>query len=121
MEAEAAYRAALEVRMSSLPADHPSVAMSKTRLGSFYLDAGRLAEAAPLLEEALATRVEVLPESHPDRVDSLIKVGRLRAAQGRADEARALLAEAIDQGTRARGETDAQVRTAREILAQLEG
>ena len=120
-EAEAAYRAALEVRERGLSEDHPDVAFTRNKLGTFLLDEGRLAEAEELLEQAREVSLAARPEGHPDRVDSSIQMGRLRAAQGRSKEASDFLRRAIEEGTAARDADDLGAQRARGLLAELGG
>jgi tetratricopeptide (TPR) repeat protein len=70
-----------------LGADHPDTLMSRNDLAVAYRDAGRSAEAMPLLERTLADRERVLGADHPDTLMSRNNLAMAYQEAGRTAEA----------------------------------
>jgi tetratricopeptide (TPR) repeat protein len=71
------------------------VANSLANLGSLLRDAGRLAEAEPLLAQALDIRRALYGDGRHETLVSLNKLALLRRAQGRSEEARQLFEQYV--------------------------
>jgi non-specific serine/threonine protein kinase/serine/threonine-protein kinase len=94
--AEKHFRRALELRRQHLGEDDPRTLSSLRCLGATLDEAGRTADAIPILEDALRRQRAVLS---PDHQDTLLCMDNLAAAYTRADrraEAVALQAEALE-------------------------
>jgi tetratricopeptide (TPR) repeat protein len=101
--AERHFRRALELRRQHLGADAPRTLSSQRCLGATLGEAGRAAEAIPILEDALKRHRAVLG---PDGRETLLCLDNLAAAYARADrlgDALALQKEALERGGRAEG------------------
>jgi serine/threonine-protein kinase len=75
-------------------------------VGDVYRSLGRVAEAAPLLDEALKIRQERLGQAHDDTVASLYHVAALRHDMGELAAAEALYREALALRSQQPGEED---------------
>jgi tetratricopeptide (TPR) repeat protein len=85
-----------------LGADHPDTPASRNSLATVYREAGRTAEAIPLLERTLADRERVLGADHPDTLASRNNLAAAYQAAGRTAEAIPLLERTLaDQERRA--------------------
>jgi tetratricopeptide (TPR) repeat protein len=80
-EAIASYRKALAIRMESLGADHPLVALEYHNLATALRDAKRLPEAREMCAKARAIREVTLPADHPYRRDTEAMCNDLAAAK----------------------------------------
>ena len=67
--------------------DHPDTMKSRNNLAAAYYEAGRVAEAIPLLEQTLADRERVLGPDHPDTLNSRGNLASVYEAAGRLAEA----------------------------------
>jgi tetratricopeptide (TPR) repeat protein len=73
---------------------HPRTLASRGNLAHAYQEAGRLAEALPLLERTLADFEQVLGPAHPDTLTSRGNLAAAYQAAGRTAEAEALRSQA---------------------------
>lgn len=78
LEAENAYRKALEIKMNILGENHPELAITLHNLGSILQQTGKIAEAKSLFEQAKDIFALTLGEDHPhtqivrDKLKSLL-------------------------------------------------
>ena len=70
-----------------LGSGHPDTIRAQHDLARAYREAGRVAEAVPLLERALATEEQLLGARHPSTLTSRNNLGTAYRATGRAAEA----------------------------------
>jgi tetratricopeptide (TPR) repeat protein len=94
-KAEKAFREVLDVLRKRAP-EHRETLVTLNRLGLTLLDAGKPAQAEPLLHKALPLARKLYPEGHPEIANTLLLVGRARLEAGRAKEAEPFLTEALD-------------------------
>jgi tetratricopeptide (TPR) repeat protein len=96
VEAEAALREALPLKIKVYGEEHFDVAVVLDNLGGVLVDQGRLAEAEPLLQQGLAMRRKLGGDLHPHVAVSLANLADLRERQGRLTEAESLLRQAVE-------------------------
>jgi tetratricopeptide (TPR) repeat protein len=102
--------------------DHPALAICLNNLGTLYLDQGKLAKAAPLLEEALDMVKRLYKgKDHPTVAACLNNRGELYWAQGKLAKAAPLLEEALDMVKRlSKGEDAPTVAACLNNLGRLQ-
>ena len=66
------YNRALAIKLKSLPAEHPDVAMTYKNMGLVYEVKDELEQALPLLQKASSIYQAALPSNHPN-VTKIIK------------------------------------------------
>jgi serine/threonine protein kinase len=81
------HKRALELLEAKLGPDHPDTLSVRNNLAGAYLDAGRTAEAVPLLEASLKLREAKLGPDHPDTLSSRNNLAEAYRAAGRTAEA----------------------------------
>jgi tetratricopeptide (TPR) repeat protein len=118
-EAEAMLRACVEVRRRQLGDGHADAAMAQFRLAELLEARGDLASAETLHRAVREARQRILPDGHPDQGRSMIALGALLLRTGRFDEAEPLLVGGHDLLKNVKGGGAAEVRAAREQIAQL--
>jgi tetratricopeptide (TPR) repeat protein len=96
--AEKHFRRALELRRQHLGADGPRTLSSQRCLGATLEEAGRAAEATPILEDALKRHRAVLGSDNRETLLCLDNLAAAYARVGRLDEALALQTEALARG-----------------------
>ena len=89
-KSEKTFQQALEIGQSQL-----NDATTRSSLGELYMDAGRFAEAEPLLRAAMEVRRKVLSPDHPLLISSLSDLALLLYYQGAMAEALALDRELV--------------------------
>ncbi|MCB9704769.1 MAG: tetratricopeptide repeat protein [Myxococcales bacterium] len=107
--AEARYRAALAIWEPALGADHLKVGVAVDRIGALLLEAGRHADALPILEQAVAIQEANGGPSHPRVAGALDALGTALLALGRLDAAETTCRRALALRERALGSTHADV------------
>jgi serine/threonine-protein kinase len=120
-EAIAAFDSSERTFQARFPANYLLTANVRRDYGDALVDAGRPAEAEPMLRKA----IDVLGARwglQDARVDAArVSLGRALAALGRTAEARALLTEVQDRGATSRGAIgDSAQRRAREALQAIQ-
>jgi tetratricopeptide (TPR) repeat protein len=95
-QAEAAFRAALEVWRQTRPAGHVDIASCLSNLAALLETQGRRAEAEPMLRESLEIWRKALPAGHPHIATSLSNLGDMVWGQGRGAQAEPMFREAMD-------------------------
>jgi serine/threonine-protein kinase len=90
--AEKAFRTALDVRRSRLPADDVSVARGEQNLGRTLTRMGKTREAEALLTRAYETRLAKLGAKHGETQDSIISRAERAAIDGEFETAQKWLA-----------------------------
>ncbi len=88
-EAEAEYRAALEVYARAFPAHHPNTLTCRHNLGRVLGDLGRLDEAEEILADVGARRRAALGDGHPDVADTITARARVLVLRGDPEGAEA--------------------------------
>jgi tetratricopeptide (TPR) repeat protein/tRNA A-37 threonylcarbamoyl transferase component Bud32 len=78
---------ALELRRTTLGAEHPDTLRSRNNLASAYLDAGRTAEAIRMHEETLKLTAAKLGPDHPETLSSRTNLAVAYRAAGRTADA----------------------------------
>jgi tetratricopeptide (TPR) repeat protein len=63
------YNLALDIKLKSLPSDHPDVAQTYRNKGRLYEDVGKLSKASKYLQKAAIIYRQSLPPQHPDVVN----------------------------------------------------
>ena len=98
-EAEPLYRRALAIDEATLGPEHPGVARDLNNLAALLGDAGRPAEAEPLMRRVLAILTDFerrTGHSHPRREAAARYYARLLRAMGKSEaETRAAFADFI--------------------------
>jgi Tetratricopeptide repeat len=84
---------------------HPDTLTSRNNLALAFKDAGRLAEALPLLERTLSDREQVLGDTHPDTLTSRNNLALAYQDAGRLAEAIPLLERTLTDYEQALGDT----------------
>ena len=118
-EAEAEYRAAIEVAEGFREPD-ARLAESLERLGQVYDDGGRYAEAEPLLLSALAIRETAQGPDHADTAATLDRLARLYDELGKYQAGIPYAERAVAIFERLYGPDHAEVASKLHTLAWLE-
>jgi serine/threonine-protein kinase len=93
-EAEASFLAALRVQRAGSSQD-PSIAHTLRNYGRLLVQAGRVAEAGPLIDEAAVLYARAFPPSDPQRLSFDVVRAELLLSRGERDEARAILEQVV--------------------------
>ena len=96
---------------------HPKTLASRNNLAAAYVEAGRLAEAIPLLERTLSDRETVLGDTEPDTLISRNNLASAYQRAGRLAEAIPLYERALGDYEQVLGDTDPRTLSARNNLA----
>jgi tetratricopeptide (TPR) repeat protein len=114
-EAEATYRALLDIQRQVLGDDHPDTLATRQQLGWTATGQGRLAEAEAALRDLVSARTRVLGHDHRSTLTTRHSLARAVAMQGRWAEAEAALRTVL--GTLRRLSGDAHPRTLSTLYA----
>jgi tetratricopeptide (TPR) repeat protein len=96
---------------------HPMTLASRNNLASAYAEAGRMAEAIPLLERTVTGRKTVLGDTDPDTLMSRNNLASAYQRAGRLAEAIPLFERTLGDYERVLGNADPQTLTSRNNLA----
>ena len=96
---------------------HPMTLASRNNLATAYLEAGRLAEAIPLLERTVTDHETALGDTHPDTLMSRNNLASAQQTAGRPAEAIPLFERTLRDYERVLGNADPQTLTSRNNLA----
>ncbi len=96
---------------------HSDTLTSRNNLASAYAEAGRLAEAIPLLERTITDRETVLGDTHPDTLMSRNNLASAYQRAGRLAEAIPLYERTLGDYERVLDNADPQTLTSRNNLA----
>ena len=114
------FAGALETFAARFPPTYLATAAVRRDYGAALVDAGRPADAEPILRQAIdvmATRYG----ADNARVDVVrVSLGRALAAQGKRAEARRVLTEVVTRLTASRGAEDSVTRRARGALSTVQ-
>ncbi len=94
-QADSAYRAALAIRASQLPAQHPEVLRLQNSLAANLRAMRRYPEAEALHREVLGVLRGVYPDGHPEVASALTDLAIVLARQGKYQEGEAAHREAL--------------------------
>jgi serine/threonine-protein kinase len=94
-DAERVLREGVALRVKTLGAEHPFVAIGLAHLGDTLLRTGRIAESRAELEKALAIQRKTLPAGHVDLARSTSVLGLLECRTGHSLLGERLLREAL--------------------------
>jgi CHAT domain-containing protein/Flp pilus assembly protein TadD len=94
-DAIAIHRRVLDLRIKSLPPDHPDIGESLVNLGELLALDGQYSEASPYLEQAVSIAKRKANGQHQDAIFYLNVLARLRRSMGDPVGAAALLEEAL--------------------------
>ena len=97
--------------------DHPDTLTLRSNLASAYQDAGRLAEAIPLMERTLTDRERVLGEDHPRTLTSRNNLAHAYQDAGRLAEAIPLMERTLTDRERVLGDDHPDTLGSRNNLA----
>jgi tetratricopeptide (TPR) repeat protein len=95
-EAEESFLRALELRLVSLPADHPEIAQSLNNIGTVHMRSGRYDRAEPMFEQALERFRRIYGDQHPWVAVATYNLGSTQSDAGRLTQALANLERAVD-------------------------
>jgi tetratricopeptide (TPR) repeat protein len=95
-EAEAAGRAALDVRRRNLPAQHPDRFETEDQLARILLDRGKVAEAAELAQSALDGFEAVAGAESPSTITAALGAWQIFERAGDVQRAAALRARLLE-------------------------
>ena len=98
-EAEKSFSRALELRLISLPADHPDIAQSLSNIGTVHMRRGRYDRAEPMFEQALERFRRAYGEGHPQVAVVTYNLGSTQSDAGRLAEGLANLESAVELGS----------------------
>jgi serine/threonine protein kinase/tetratricopeptide (TPR) repeat protein len=119
-EAEAQFRAGLEIYSKVLPPDHSFLAPALAGLGRVLVDRERAAEALPILRRAVQIAQATMPAESPTLAIARSSLASALAAMHSYDEAESLLRDSYPIVVKTQAETSAVVRQARKTQADLE-
>ena len=109
-EAEAAYREALQARLTGLGYDHPDVAETMNHMGVLYELSGRLPESLQLHSDALSIRRALTNLPRWVVAQSLHNLGSVLIRMSRLREAETHLLESLYLLSAAEGQNDLKVK-----------
>jgi tetratricopeptide (TPR) repeat protein len=95
-EAEKSFSRALELRLISLPADHPDIARSLSNIGTVHMRRGRYDRAEPMFEQALERFRRSYGDRHPQVAVVTYNLGSTQSDAGRLAEGLVNLESAVD-------------------------
>jgi len=95
-EAEKSFSRALELRLISLPADHPDIAQSLSNLGTAHMRRGRYDRAEPMFEQALEMFRRAFGGRHPQVAVVTYNLGSTQSDAGRLAEGLVNLESAVE-------------------------
>ena len=101
-------------------AEHPDTLVALNNLVTVYVDAGRLAEALPMMEQILAKRQETLGPNHRDTLAAMHNQGVLLYNLARDNEALGLLETAVDGRIEAFGANDPETLESRAAVGNVQ-
>ena len=96
--------------------DHPDTLHSRTSLAAAYRDAGRAADAIPLVQQTLATREQLLGADHPNTLAARNNLASVYRAAGRPAEAIPLFEQNVAACERLLGPDDPRTVASRHHL-----
>lgn len=117
--AEVQIRKGLELRRAALGEDHPETLTSTAHLTSWFIAAGRLAEAEALGRDTLGRRLKALGADHVDVTESQNDLAVVLFQMNRLDEAAKLMRQAVETRVRTLGPDHRRTLMARSNLAAL--
>ena len=118
-EAEPLIRRALEINVTALGEQHPTVAIRLNNLAALLWDTNRIEEAEPLIRRALEINVAALGEQHPTVAIRLNNLAQLLQRTSRPGEAEPLMRRALEINVAALGEQHPTVAIRLNNLAAL--
>jgi tetratricopeptide (TPR) repeat protein len=102
-DAEAEYRAILDLRTATVGADHPETLTSRSNLAAVLHEQGRLTEAEEQYRVVLNLRSSTLGAEHPSVLTTRNNLGVLLTQRGRISEAEAELDQVVRLRTKVLG------------------
>jgi Tfp pilus assembly protein PilF len=113
------YQRALKGFEKAWVPDHTSTLNTVSRLGSLYMDQGKLAEAEQMYRRALKGREKALGPDHTSTLGTVNNLGTLYVDQGKLAEAEQMYQRALDGYQRSSGSNHPNTILIAENLKEL--
>lgn len=97
--AEDNFSRALDLRIGSLPADHPDIAQSLNNIGTAHMRSGRFDRAEPMFEQALQRYRRIYSDRHPKVAVVTYNLGSTQSDAGHLEMGLSNLQAAVDLAT----------------------